>query len=135
MIPPRALALTPDAIPWGETAADGTRYALLEGRRDVAGEPFSYAFFIPAGFWDAPHWHTQDARVLVLSGALHLGYGDHLEREAAVVYSAGSFLLVPAQAQHFDGSDVDTVILGVAGGVWGTHYLDNRVRPSAGTVS
>ena len=39
-----------DTIAWQELGADGTRYALLEGRRDQAGEPFSYAFFIPAGF-------------------------------------------------------------------------------------
>jgi hypothetical protein len=45
-----------DAIPWGETAPDGTRYALLEGRRDAPGTAFTYAFSIPPGFWDAPHW-------------------------------------------------------------------------------
>ena len=28
---------------------DGTKYAPLEGRRDVPGEASTYAFFIPAG--------------------------------------------------------------------------------------
>jgi hypothetical protein len=134
MRPPRAFAWTVENIQWGETAADGTRYALLEGTRDSPGTTFTYAFFIPAGFWDAAHWHSQDARVAVLSGALHLGYGDVLEVNAAVIYPAGSYLLVPAHARHFDGSDVDTVIIGSAVGVWNTHYVDGSVPPSAGTV-
>ncbi|NJK43054.1 MAG: hypothetical protein HC933_01240 [Pleurocapsa sp. SU_196_0] len=129
------MAFSADSFPWGEPAPDGSRYALLEGRRDVDGALFTYAFFIPAGFWDAAHWHSRDARVFVLSGALHLGYGDVLEPESATVFGAGAFVLVPAGARHFDGSDVDTVIVGVASGVWTTHYVDSGVRPSAGTVS
>ena len=134
MTTPRA-AWTLDAIPWGETAPDGTRYALLEGRRDSEGKLFTYAFFIPAGFWDAAHWHTQDARVVVLSGALYLGYGDLLEVSKAEPFEAGSVLVVPAGDRHFDGSLEDTVIIGVARGVWATHYVDANVMPSAGTVS
>ena len=130
-----AAAFAPDAIPWGSTAPDGTRYALLEGVRDVDGALFTYAFFIPAGFWDAPHWHTQDARVVVLSGSLYLGYGNTLEVGAAERFEAGSVLLVPASERHFDGSLEDTVIIGVARGVWSTHYVDSSVTPSAGTVS
>lgn len=53
MTSPRAW--TPESIPWGDTAPDGTKYALPEGRRDFEGELFTYAFFIPAGFWDAAH--------------------------------------------------------------------------------
>ena len=128
-------AWTPDSIPWDDAAPNGTRYALLEGRRDVEGELFTYAFFIPAGFWDAAHWHTQDARVVVLSGALYLGYSDLLEVSRAERFEAGSVLVVPAGDRHFDGSLEDTVIVGVARGVWTTHYVDGNVTPSAGTIS
>jgi uncharacterized RmlC-like cupin family protein len=127
-------AWTPNTIPWDAPAADGTRYALLEGRRDVPGELFTYAFFIPAGFWDEAHWHTQDARVVVLSGALRLGYGDALEVERAEIFPAGSVLVVPAGARHFDGALEDTVIVGVASGVWQTQYVSANAVPSAGTV-
>ncbi len=125
------LAWQLDEIPWGEPAADGTRYRLLEGARESG--TFSYAFFIPAGTWDPAHWHSQDARVFVAQGELRIGYGldaDHAEVE---VYPAGSFLLVPANAVHFDGAEVDTVILGVAKGPWSTTYADEAVMPSAGT--
>lgn len=115
----------PDAIPWQETYPDGTKYALLEGRRDVPGQPFTYAFFIPAGFWDAPHSHTTDARIVVVAGAMLLGYGDVLDKAQAQHYGVGAYLLAPANMNHFDGADEDTVIIGTALGPWTTTYLES----------
>lgn len=129
-----AEAWHPDTIVWQETGSDGTRYALLEGRRDVPGQPFTYAFFIPAGFWDPAHHHTADARVVVLRGTLYLGYGEAHAEEALQAYPAGSVVLVPAGARHFDGSHQDTLIVGVAVGPWSTHYADQEASSSAGTV-
>jgi hypothetical protein len=123
-----------DAIPWQDVGTDSTKYALLEGRRDQAGTPFSYAFFIPQGFWDPPHWHTADARVYVASGSLYLAYGDTLDHDKLIAYPAGSYVIVPANARHFDGSHEDTLILGMAVGPWSTHYVDSTVTPSAGTI-
>lgn len=133
MTQPRAWHV--DAIEWQEIGGDGTKYATLEGRRDMVGQPFTYAFFIPAGFWDPPHWHTSDARVAVLRGSLHLGYGDVHETSKLVAYPAGSYVLVPVKATHFDGSYDDTIIIGTAVGPWSTHYVDPSVQSSAGTRS
>jgi len=47
-------------IVWQDIEPDGTKYALLEGVRNTPGKAFTYAFFIPAGYWEH-HWHTQDA--------------------------------------------------------------------------
>lgn len=124
---------TRDAIPWQEEASDGTKYALLEGSRDVAGSPFSYAFFIPRGFWDPPHRHTADARVFVASGTLYLGEGEVEDRAKLQAFPAGSLVIVPANAWHFDGSDEDTLIFGCAVGPWATHYADPTLRGSSGT--
>lgn len=122
-----------DTIAWQEIAPDGTRYALLEGSREGPGQPFSYAFFIPGGFWDPPHWHTGDARVFVARGTLWLGYGEVMDRARAKAYPAGSYVLVPAGMRHFDGSDEDTLILGVGLGPWRTHYVYPAHQASAGT--
>ena len=130
----QAAAWTADTIVWQEIGADGTKYALLEGRRDVPGQAFTYAFFIPAGFWDPAHWHTADARVAVLSGSLYLGYGNAHDDAKLMGFGAGSYVLVPANARHFDGSDEDTLIIGTAVGPWATHYVDASVKPSAGTI-
>ena len=114
-------AWSPDTIQWQDIAADGSRYALLDG--DKAAGIFSYAFFLPAGLWDPPHWHSQDSRVFVASGILQLGYGNVFDRSALRAFPAGSFLTVPANARHFDGADVDTLIYGVARGPWATRYI------------
>ncbi len=123
----------PDAIVWQRTNPDGTRFALLEGNRDTPGTAFTYAFFIPAGVWDAAHWHSATARVFVARGTLHLGYGNRLDRARARAFPAGSYLLVPAGAAHFDGSDRDTIIIGTATGLWSTDYVDRAAPMSAGT--
>jgi hypothetical protein len=122
---------TAESIDWQEIGEDGTRYALLEGSRSA--DAFSYAFFIPAGFWDPPHWHSQDTRVFVVSGALWLGQGLVFDRSRLSRRTAGSFLLAPADIPHFDGSDEDTLIIGVASGPWATTYADPEHKRSAGT--
>jgi hypothetical protein len=122
----------PDTIPWQRTNSDGTRFALLESVRDTAGVPFTYAFFIPAGVWDAPHRHAATARVLVAKGRLHLGLGERMDKARATMFPTGSVVIVPANAAHFDGSDEDTIIIGTAVGPWSTDYVDAAAKPSAG---
>lgn len=125
---------SPDAIPWQSPNPDGTRFALLEGRRDTPAGAFSYAFFIPAGVWDGPHRHSLTARVFVARGTLWLGYGTRLDRAQARAFPAGSYVVVPAGVVHFDGSDRDTIIIGTARGTWSTDYIDKAATPSAGTT-
>ena len=121
-------------LEWQEIGADGTKYSLLEGKRDVAGTGFTYAFLIPTGFWDAPHWHTADARVVVLRGTLYLGYGKTFDQTKLEAFGAGSVVFVPAGAVHFDGSFEETLIVGMAIAPWSTHYVDSSIQTSAGTV-
>lgn len=116
-----AFATTIENIAWEQTNTDGTRSATLVGNRSP-GVTFTYAFFIPAGFWDGPHSHSADAHLVVARGELRLGYGDQLDREAADHYPTGSFLYVPGGAVHFDGAEQDTVLLGTAVGPWSTEY-------------
>ena len=123
-----------EAIEWQSISDDGTKYALLRGRRDRPGEAFTYAFEMPAGFWDPPHWHTSDALVTVVEGTLFLGYGERLNAADASVFPAGSKVLVPAAARHFDGTEDGALIVGEATGVWTTYYVDARSRGSAGTT-
>jgi hypothetical protein len=134
-MPHKAFVWNINNIVWQEISPDGTKYSLLEGRRDFPGEAFTYAFFIPAGFWDPAHWHTADARIAVLQGKLYLGYGNKHENDSLHAFGVGNFLLVPANARHFDGSFEDTIIIGTAIGPWATYYVDASVAPSAGTVS
>lgn len=53
-----------DLIPWQEIGSDGSKYALLDGVRDGSTVSFSYAFAIPAGFWDPSHLHNKQPMCL-----------------------------------------------------------------------
>ena len=119
--PKSAQAWDAKSIKWQDIGADGTKSALLEGRRDVPGEAFTYAFFIPAGYHEH-HWHSADARVAVIQGALNISFGESLDLEHMTAYSVGSFLLVPANVKHTMSADVDTIIIGTAVGPWATHH-------------
>ena len=108
-------------IPWETVHDDGTKSAALVGSREP-GHMFTYAFFIPAGVFDAPHHHTADAHLHVAYGELMLGYGTSFIKGDADRFPAGSFLFVPAHAIHFDGAEEDTVLIGTATGPWNTQY-------------
>jgi quercetin dioxygenase-like cupin family protein len=117
----QAQAWSPQTIVWQESYPDGTKFALLQGRRDVAGEAFTYAFFIPSGYWEH-HAHSADARVALVQGALRLAYGPALDSTAAARYPVGSYVLVPANTAHTMGADEATIIIGTAVGPWVTHH-------------
>jgi quercetin dioxygenase-like cupin family protein len=112
-------------IVWQREDSDGTKWAVLEGDKDTPGKMFTYAFFIPAGYWEH-HWHTQDARVAVISGALRVAQGDKLDKSGAKSYPVGSYLYVPANVPHTMGADVDTIIIGAAAGPWKTHHHEDH---------
>jgi quercetin dioxygenase-like cupin family protein len=114
-----------DSIVWQRQDADGTKWAVLEGDKDAPGKTFTYAFFIPAGYWEH-HWHTQDARVAVIKGALRVAEGDQLDKAGAKSYPVGSYLYVPANVPHTMGADVDTIIIGTAQGPWKTHHHEDQ---------
>ena len=108
------------SIVWQKTDADGTKWSVLEGRSDVAGEAFTYAAFIPAGFHDF-HAHETDARVAVVQGVLKVSFGETMDLEHLKPYSVGTFLFVPANTKHTMAADEDTIIIGTASGPWHTH--------------
>ncbi len=114
------LTLAPDDIPWEHPPnPDGTRTATLAGLREP-GTLFTYAFFLPAGFWDGPHCHGADIHLVVATGALMLTREAPWNSEAADRHPSGSFLHVPAGLVHADGAATDTIILGTTIGPWST---------------
>lgn len=114
------VAFNAHSIPWTRDNADGTRSALLEGQRGVG--TYTYAFYMPPGFWDESHSHAADVRLVVLSGELLLSSAHGADRETASAYPAGSWLFVPALHPHADGADVPTIIVGTATGAWSSEY-------------
>jgi quercetin dioxygenase-like cupin family protein len=113
------------SITWQKTDADGTKWAVLEGRTDAPGEAFTYAAFIPAGFHDF-HAHGTDARVAVVQGVLKVSFGETLDLDHLKSYPVGTFLFVPANVKHTMAADEDTIIIGTATGPWHTDHPEGH---------
>lgn len=110
-----------NTIPWQTTSPDGTKWAVLEGKAEAPGQPFTYAAFIPAGY-HSQHSHSSDARVAVAQGVLKIAFGENADLNHLTSYPVGSFLYVPANVEHVMAADVDTVLIGTAVGPWSTEH-------------
>lgn len=113
-----------DRIVWQRLESDGTKYAVLDGDRELAGQPFSYAFWMPGGVWVKPHFHSQQTHVMVVKGKIRLGYGKVFDKTKTIELKAGEFFIVRAGEAHFEGSDGECLIIGTALGGWKTTELD-----------
>jgi quercetin dioxygenase-like cupin family protein len=110
-----------DTIEWQKVDPDGQKWAVLEGRSDAPGQAFTYAAFIPAGRHEH-HWHSSDARVVVVKGVLKVSFGETIDLQHLKAYPVGSYLFVPANVKHTMAADEDTILIGTAFGPWSTHH-------------
>jgi hypothetical protein len=69
--------------------------------------------------------HPEDRLVVVLSGTLHVGFGERFEPDRMRAMPAGSFFVEPARTPHFAWVRGEDAIVQVSGiGPSGTVYLD-----------
>jgi len=109
-------------IRWQQLNQDGTKYALLQGNRETAGEQFTYALYVPSGFVGRAHRHSGDLRVAVVHGELLLGMGSKVSRRKMKRFPMGSYLLIPANAPHYEATKKTTVVIATATGPWVTTH-------------
>lgn len=103
----------------------GMSLATLAG--DMA-RPGLYAVRIrmPSQLRVLPHVHPEDRMVVVLSGTLHVGFGERFEPERMRAMPPGSFFVEPARTPHFAWVRGEDVIVQVSGvGPSGTVYLES----------
>ena len=84
-------------------------------RRDLVGDsaqpgPFKYQLKIPSGTRVAPHQHSKDVHVKVLSGSMFIIIGEPLESSRARHFVTGGVFVVPAHALHEEWWDEETVL-------------------------
>jgi hypothetical protein len=96
-------APAPPALP------PGAEISVLEGNPAMAG-PVTLRLRFPANYNIPAHWHSMTERVTVLSGALHVGMGDKLDRQASQALEVGGFVSLPAQMHHFAWTASPTVV-------------------------
>jgi quercetin dioxygenase-like cupin family protein len=101
-----------DKVVWNPgppTLPSGAQIAVLHGSPAKEG-PFVIRLKFPADFQIAPHRHSKEEHVTVISGRFGMATGEKLDRQAAPLLQPGSFVRIPQGAAHFAWTDQETVV-------------------------
>jgi len=105
--------LTPDDLKWVATPV-GVYIAKLAGDDKTAGM-YAIRYRFPDNFRVQPHFHPDDRLVVVLSGTLHVGYGERFDESKLRSLPAGSIWTEPAEQPHFVWAKDGEVVIQVVG--------------------
>lgn len=124
----------PDDIEWGDpppSFPSGAEMALLEGDPSAAGEVYTLRLRLPADYAIAPHMHPMAERATVLSGVLHLGHDENMDKERADRIEPGTYFTIPPETIHYviSGSDGPTVLHITSVGPLQLEYVDPKDDP------
>jgi uncharacterized RmlC-like cupin family protein len=111
--PLQPLRLTPQDLKWVATATDAQR-ARVVGDDQKPGV-YAYRAKFPANFRNEPHFHPDDRIVTVISGTLHVGFGERFDESAMKVLPAGSLWTEPAKQPHYVWAKDGEVVIQVIG--------------------
>jgi quercetin dioxygenase-like cupin family protein len=108
---PGFVRIAPAEVQWRDVPdSHGVQQAILLGDPNQPGMYVVRVKF-PPHVMDAPHWHPNARYVTVLEGTWYAGTGDTFDPAKAVPLEAGSFMLHPAKAVHWDGSAGDQPVI------------------------
>lgn len=128
---PKAVAIAAADVKHGRGPAAfpaGAQLAVLYGDPSKTGL-FVMRLKIPDDYHIAPHWHSRDEQLTVLSGTLLLGMGDTADAQTQAL-DAGSFHFLPARMHHFAATRGETVVEIHGQGPFDIHYLDSADDPT-----
>lgn len=96
--------IKPSDVEWHDIPGGrGAQEAVLLGNPEKPGLYVVRVKF-PPHLMDAPHWHPNARFVTVLQGTWYAGTGNTFDVARAIPLPAGSLMLHPAKAVHWDGS-------------------------------
>ena len=124
-----------DAIQWAPAPPAlpaGAQIAVLEGDPSAKG-PVTLRLQFPANYDIPAHWHSMTERVTVLSGALNVGMGDRIDRQASQKLAPGGFVSLPATVRHFAWTTSPTVVQINLEGPLDIFYVNPADDPQAKT--
>jgi hypothetical protein len=102
--------LQPGEMEWHEQETSPASYVYLAGDADEEGFYMIRAKF-PAGVMSSPHYHTTDRYVTVISGTWYTGTGADFNKENMIAIEPGGYMMHPAGAMHYDGSNDDQEVI------------------------
>jgi quercetin dioxygenase-like cupin family protein len=111
--------------PPGPLADLGCQLAVLEGS-PKAEQLFTIRFKASEPFVLPPHTHPGNERATVLEGAVHVGFGDVVDKADSTRFEPGDYYVNRAGAHHFVWSD-EPVVLQLTGiGPWAIQPLEGQ---------
>ncbi len=87
----------------------GAEVAMLFGDPAKDGQ-YANRVKLVSGSVLPPHTHPNDENVTVLSGTLHVGLGDKIDRSKATTVTAGGFIRMPKGTPHYAWVSGTTII-------------------------
>jgi mannose-6-phosphate isomerase-like protein (cupin superfamily) len=133
---PAAVFVTPEQLKWGDVPPDlprGANLAVLHGDPTKPGQ-FTIRVKMPEGYKIAPHWHSQDEHLTVVSGTLVLHMGDTMTTEPHAL-TAGSYHFLPGRMHHAAEARGETVVQIHGAGPFDIHYLNPADNPNPKTAT
>lgn len=122
------LVANPGGFAWENASPlfpKGARIARLSGDPTKAG-PFAVMVVLPGKYELPPHWHDQDRQIVVVSGRLFVGVGDHVDLDTAERAKAGSYVFVPAKTHHWLRARTKTMFELHGVGPLDIHFVDGK---------
>jgi quercetin dioxygenase-like cupin family protein len=113
---PQFVRIAPADIQWRDVRdGHGVQQAILFGDPEKSGIYVVRVRF-PPRIMDVPHWHPNDRYVTVLEGTWYTGTGETFDFAKAIALKAGSVMLHPGRAAHWDGAGSnDAVVVQIIG--------------------
>jgi quercetin dioxygenase-like cupin family protein len=103
----------PAQIQWKD-AGKGVKFAVISGDPSKPG-PYVIRVIFPPGVMSAPHYHREDRYVTVMQGTWLAGVDDSWDPKTTQPLSAGSYMLHPAGAIHYDGGGTESATVQIMG--------------------
>ena len=121
----------PGDVKWGDAPPSlpkGAKIAVLHGDPSKEG-PFTLRLQVPGGYKIAPHWHSKDENLTVISGTLQLGMSEKMNMPGAHALKAGGYHYLPAKTNHYAIAKGSTVVQVSGDGPFDINYVNPADNP------
>lgn len=131
----KGLRISPDGndMDWKPAPTNlpkGMMWTLLQGDPSKEG-PFTIRLTMPADTVIAPHTHSKDESVTVISGDFFHGHDKTVDKSKGTEVHTGGFVYLPANHVHSLWTTSEAATIQVTGtGPFGVQYLDPKDDPS-----
>ena len=133
---PKAVTINAADLTWGPAPPQfpkGGQLAVLHGDPSKPMQ-FALRFKMPDGYQIAPHWHTKDEQLTILSGTFILHMGDTMDAPAHTL-TAGAYHFLPGKMHHAAQAQGEVVVEIHGIGPFDIHYLNPADDPTASAAA